>query len=158
MWIHFLKHRMVELANDKFGADSEENGRDPMVALPRSLLGGTEKNMKRINHDSWSLCRDSNQVPPKNLILEPCRYANNAIYKTYVITSGEGIAQSLRWRAGRPGLYPTHGQEVSLYSKVPRPPLRPTHLPVQWVRELSVKNGGAIPPPPFVFMAYCLIN
>jgi hypothetical protein len=69
--------------------------------------------------------------------------------------------------AGQPGFDSQQGQEIFLYFTNSRPTLGPTQPPIQWVpRALSpevkrrgreadhsppsstVKNGGAIPPPP----------
>jgi hypothetical protein len=77
----------------------------------------------------------------------------------------------------RCGSIPGSGN-IFLISTMSRPALGPTLPPIQWVagalspkikrlgREADyspsssaeVKNGGAIPPLPYVFMSWCLIN
>jgi hypothetical protein len=97
---------------------------------------------------------------------------------TYIQESAWLSRYSDGLRTGRPGFDSRHGK-IFPFSTASRPAVGPSQPPIQWVQRAvypgvkrpaceadhsppssaDVRNGGAIPPlPPYVFMAWCLIN
>jgi hypothetical protein len=100
-------------------------------------------------------------------------------YSSYIISRSRGssVGVATGYGTGRSGFYSRHGK-IFRFSATSRQVLGSTQPPIQWVpgapspgvkrpgREADhspptsaeAKNGGAIPPLPYVFMAQCLIN